>query len=139
MNIGQAAAASGLSSKTIRYYEDIDLITPARRSENGYRHYDGKALEELRFVHRAREVGFSVEECRQLVQLHRDPRRHSAHVKELVLEKCSQLEQRIEQLHSMNRTLQQLASQCSGDEGPECAILDELGREVPENEASRNE
>lgn len=129
MNIGQAARASGLSAKTIRYYEDIELISPAHRSDNGYRHYDEQSLDELRFVHRAREVGFSVDECRTLVQLQRDPRRRSAHVKSLVLEKCEQLEKRIEQLRSMQAMLNSLASQCSGDEGPECAILDELGRE----------
>jgi Cu(I)-responsive transcriptional regulator len=134
MNIGQAAAASGLSAKTIRYYEDIELIAAAQRGENGYRHYNQKAVDELRFVHRARQVGFTVEECRQLVQLHRDPQRRSAHVKDLVLEKCDQLEQRIVQLHSMKDMLMQLAGQCSGDEGPECAILDELGREVAGSE-----
>ena len=130
MNISQAARATGLSAKTIRYYEEIDLISPAERRANGYRFYDEAALDELRFVHRAREVGFSVEECRQLVDLYRDPGRHSAHVKGLVLEKCDQLEDKIRQLHSMQSMLRELAGRCSGDEGPECAILDELGREV---------
>ena len=129
MNISEAARGSGLSAKTIRYYEQIELIAPAHRAGNGYRRYDEQSLAELRFVHRAREVGFSVEECRQLLQIHRDPGRQSAHVKALVLEKCDHIEARIEQLRSMSDTLQTLASQCSGDEGPECAILEELERD----------
>ena len=129
MNISAAARASGLSSKTIRYYEEIALIPSAARADNGYRFYDDKAVEELRFVQHARQVGFSVEECRQLLQLYSDSSRHSAHVKDLVLEKCQQIELRIKELRSMNRMLRNLAEQCSGDEGPECAILDELGRE----------
>jgi MerR family copper efflux transcriptional regulator len=129
MNISAAARASGLSSKTIRYYEEIALIPSAVRADNGYRFYDDKAVEELRFVHHARQVGFSVEECRQLLQLYTDSGRHSAHVKELVLEKCQQIEIRIKELRGMNRMLRNLAQQCSGDEGPDCAILDELGRE----------
>ena len=129
MNISAAARASGLSSKTIRYYEEIALIPSAARSDNGYRFYDDKAVEELRFVQHARQVGFSVEECRQLLQLYSDSSRHGAHVKDLVLEKCQKIELRIKELRSMNRMLRNLAEQCSGDEGPECAILDELGRE----------
>jgi Cu(I)-responsive transcriptional regulator len=129
MNISEAARNSGLSAKTIRYYEQIELIDPPRRHANGYRDYDEKALAELRFVHRARDVGFSVEECRQLIAIYRDPARQSAHVKSLVLEKCEQIDRRIAQLRSMNHMLQALARQCSGDEGPDCAILEELVRE----------
>ena len=129
MNISAAANASGLSSKTIRYYEEIALIQVPTRAANGYRSYDERAVDELRFVHRAREVGFSVEECRQLLELYNNSGRHSAHVKDLVLEKCEQIEQRIVALRNMNDMLRNLAGQCSGDEGPECAILDELGRE----------
>jgi MerR family copper efflux transcriptional regulator len=128
MNISAAADASGLSSKTIRYYEDIELIPPASRADNGYRYYDEAAVEQLRFVHQARLVGFSVAECRQLLELHNNSRRHSAHVKSLVLEKCDQLEQRITELLRMQAMLRDLASRCSGNEGPDCAILDELGR-----------
>lgn len=129
MNISAAARASGLSSKTIRYYEDISLISAPARSANGYRRYDEGAVEELRFVHHARQVGFSVDECRQLLELYNNSGRHSAHVKGLVLEKCQQIERRIDELRSMNLLLRKLAEQCSGDEGPDCAILDELGRE----------
>jgi MerR family copper efflux transcriptional regulator len=129
MNISEAAQGSGLSAKTIRYYEQIELIAAPRRAANGYRDYDEKSLAELRFVHRARQVGFSVDECRQLLQIQRDPGRQSAHVKGLVLEKCDHIEARIEQLRHMSDILQTLAGQCSGDEGPECAILEELERE----------
>ncbi len=128
MNISQAAHASGLSAKTIRYYEDIGLTSPAPRGDNGYRRYNEQALGELRFVHRAREVGFSVEECRQLVDLYRNQRRRSTHVRDLVMGKCEDIEQRIEQLRAMQQVLTGLVQRCNGDEGPECAILDELGR-----------
>jgi MerR family copper efflux transcriptional regulator len=112
----------------------IGSMAIATRNANGYRSYDNRAVEELRFVHRAREVGFSVEECRQLVELHRDHGRRSAHVKSLVTEKCEQLQQRIEQLNNMVGVLQRMADQCSGDEGPDCAILDELGRDGDNHE-----
>ena len=128
MNISQAARASGLSAKTIRYYEDIGLTSTAARGDNGYRSYNERALGELRFVHRAREVGFSVEECRELVELYCNQHRRSEHVLELVLEKCEDIEQRMAQLLSMQKVLKGLAQRCNGDEGPECAILDELGR-----------
>ena len=129
MNISAAARASGLSSKTIRYYEEIALVPAPARAANGYRDYDDRSVGELRFLHHARQVGFSVEECRQLLDLYSNSGRQSAHVKELVLEKCAKVEQRIQELRSMNKLLRKLAQQCSGDEGPECAILDELGRE----------
>ena len=126
MNISEAAKRSGLSAKTIRYYEDIGLIAPAARSDNGYRQYDGKSVEELQFLSRAREVGFDLDECRQLLDLQRDRSRQSRHARELVLEKSAQLEQRIEQLKAMQGVLQEMASRCKGDEGPDCAILEDL-------------
>ncbi len=126
MNISKAASSSGLSSKTIRYYEQIELIASAQRDTNGYRIYNESNLAELRFIHRARTVGFSIEECRQLLSIYRNPQRQSAHVKQLVLEKCRRIEEHIGELQSMNAILQELASQCSGDEGPECAILEGL-------------
>ncbi|MGB1141926.1 MAG: Cu(I)-responsive transcriptional regulator [Halioglobus sp.] len=126
MNISEAARQSGLSAKTIRYYEDIALITPARRSDNGYRQYDARAVEELHFLARAREVGFDLQECRQLLDLQRDHARQSRHARELVLEKNHQLQLRIEQLQAMQAILQDMASRCHGDEGPDCAILEDL-------------
>jgi MerR family transcriptional regulator, copper efflux regulator len=126
MNISEAARLSGLSSKTIRYYEEIELVAPAGRGENGYRQYDRKGVDELHFLARAREVGFDLQECRQLLELQRDGRRRSRHARELVLEKSQQLQARIDQLHSMQKVLEDMASRCKGDEGPECAILEDL-------------
>lgn len=126
MNISEAARRSGLSVKTIRYYEDIDLIVPAIRAENGYRQYDSRAVEELHFLARAREVGFDLQECRQLLELQRDRTRQSRHARQLVLEKSQQLQRRIAQLVEMQKVLLDMAHRCQGDEGPECAILEDL-------------
>jgi Cu(I)-responsive transcriptional regulator len=126
MNISEAARRSGLTSKTIRYYEDIGLIAPARRGDNGYRPYEAAAVDELHFLARAREVGFDLDECRQLLALFRDKGRQSRHARELVLEKSAKLQARIEQLRTMQDVLNDMASRCHGDEGPECAILDDL-------------
>jgi len=132
MNISQAARHSGLSAKTIRYYEDIELISPAARSANGYRQYDRRAVEELRFLAHARDVGFDLEESRQLLELFRDPSRQSRHARDLVLEKSRKLQSRIEQLEAMQQQLLTMAARCRGDEGPECAIIEDLaaGEEV---------
>ncbi len=126
MNISQAARQSGLSAKTIRYYEDIQLVAPAARGENGYRQYDQRSVEELRFLARARDVGFDLEESRQLLELQRDRARQSRHARELVLAKSRKLQDRIEQLLAMQKDLLALASRCRGDEGPDCAILEGL-------------
>jgi len=126
MNISEAARRSGLSAKTIRYYEDIELIEPAGRAENGYRQYDTRAVEALHFLARAREVGFDLHECRQLLELQRDHARQSRHARELVLEKSQQLQHRIDQLVSMQKVLEDMARRCRGDEGPDCAILEDL-------------
>ena len=134
MNISEAARLSGLSSKTIRYYEDIGLVAPAERADNGYRQYQPRAVEELRFIAHAREVGFNLDECRQLLDLQRDDERQSQHARALVLEKCRDIEERITQLRDMQAHLQDLAARCRGDEGPDCAILNELssgGEEQP--------
>ena len=93
MNISEAGRKSGLSAKTIRYYEEVGLISPASRGDNGYRQYDSRSLEELNFLARSREVGFDLEECRQLLELHRDHSRQSRHARELVLEKSQQLQE----------------------------------------------
>ncbi len=131
MNISEAARRSGLSAKTIRYYEDIALIGPASRGANGYRQYNDRAVRELLFLARSREVGFNLDESSQLLGLLRDSARHSVHAKALVLEKAEQLEQRISQLAAMQQVLRAMAERCNGDEGPDCAILDDLaGLEV---------
>ena len=126
MNISQAAQQSGLSAKTIRYYEEIQLIGAASRGENGYRQYDSKAVKELRFLAHARDVGFDLEESRQLLELQRNHARQSRHARDLVMEKSQKLQKRIEQLVAMQAELLAMASRCKGDEGPDCAILENL-------------
>ncbi|QFI53309.1 Cu(I)-responsive transcriptional regulator [Aeromonas simiae] len=129
MNISKVAKASGLTAKTIRYYESIGLITAPQRSDNGYRSYGDAALRELRFVKRARETGFNLEECQELLALYRDEHRSSAQVKKLAEEKMVDLRERIAGLQAMLTSLEQLTRCCHGDERPECPILDELGKE----------
>lgn len=126
MNIGQAAKQTGLSTKTIRYYEQIALLSPAKRADNGYRDYGEEDLETLRFLQRARNAGFNIDECRQLLALHHDKSRHSLHVKDLVQEKADYVAAQIRELKIMHAYLTNLASLCQANEEPHCAILDEL-------------
>ncbi len=126
MNIGQAAAASGVSAKMIRYYESIGLIPKAVRSEAGYRHYSDADVHTLRFIRRARDLGFSVEQIGELVGLWRDRERASADVKRIALEHVDALERKAAALQAMSRTLRHLAACCQGDARPDCPILDEL-------------
>lgn len=128
MNISEAARLSGLSSKTIRYYESVGLVKHPKRGENGYRDYQTRDIDILIFLNHARQVGFSLQECKQLLQLYRNPQRQSAHVKSLVLEKIEEIEEKLKYLHRMKATLTDLAEQCAGDEGPSCAIIDTLAR-----------
>ena len=128
MNISKVAKATGLTAKTIRYYESIGLISAPVRSDNGYRSYTEGALRELRFVKRARETGFNLEECRELLALYRDEHRTSAQVKKLAQEKIVDLRSRIAGLQAMLTSLEGLVCCCHGDENPECPILDELER-----------
>jgi Cu(I)-responsive transcriptional regulator len=127
MNIGQAAEQSGLPTKTIRYYEDIGLLRPSRRG-NGFRDYADKDVHELRFVARARRLGFSVEECRHLLDLYRDKDRASAEVKGAVAEHLVVIQSKIAELRAMEVALTDLVGRCSGSERPDCPILDELAR-----------
>ncbi len=125
MNIGQAAEQTRLPPKTIRYYEDIGLLRPARRA-NGFRDYAERDVHELRFIARARGLGFSVEECRHLLELYRDKSRASAEVRQAAAEHIDVIRTKIEELRSMERTLTGLVSRCAGDDRPECPILDQL-------------
>jgi len=127
MNIGQAADRSGLPPKTIRYYEEIGLVAPGR-SENGYRDYDETDVHNLRFVQRARTLGFTVEECRQLLALYQDRDRSSADVRALASEKLDEIDRRIAQMKELRATLMTLVNACHGDTRPECPILDGLAR-----------
>jgi MerR family transcriptional regulator, copper efflux regulator len=126
MNIGEAAARSGVSPKTIRYYEDVGLIRPAPRSGNGYRAYSGRDVHVLRFVQRARSLGFSVQDCRQLLALYQDPARASAEVKALTGRRIAEIDRKMQELAGMRAALVSLADSCQGDERPECPILDDL-------------
>jgi len=126
MNIGEAARASGVSAKMIRYYESIGLIEPAGRTESNYRVYSDLDVHTLRFIKRARSLGFSVEEMSQLLELWHDRDRASRDVKRLALQHVATLEEKIAELRAMVGTLRHLAEHCHGDARPECPILDEL-------------
>ena len=127
MNIGQAAKQSGISAKMIRYYESIGLIGPAVRTDSGYRVYSDQDLHTLRFVRRARDLGFSVEQMNELLALWQDRSRASADVKRIALEHVEELERKAEALREMAATLKHLAQHCHGDARPDCPILENLG------------
>jgi MerR family copper efflux transcriptional regulator len=129
MNIGEAAATSGVSAKMLRYYESIGLIAAPARSASGYRSYGAADVHTLRFIKRARSLGFSLEETAELLALSRDKGRASADVKAFALKHVEELEAKIAELEAMVRTLKHLASCCQGDERPDCPILDDLARE----------
>lgn len=126
MNIGEVATKSGLPAKTIRYYEDIGLVEASARRENGYRDYDEQDLNLLKFVQRARSLGFTVEECRELLDLYRDRSRASADVKALAIRRIGDIERKIAELQGMQATLEHLIDRCHGDDRPECPIIDDL-------------
>ena len=127
MNIGQAAKASGLTPKMLRYYERIGLLAPAGRTDSGYRQYGAEDLRVLAFVRRSRELGFSLEEIRQLLSLWQDRQRASADVKALAKRHIAELELKIAELSRLRSTLGDLVSCCHGDTRPDCPILDTLG------------
>jgi MerR family copper efflux transcriptional regulator len=126
MNIGGVAARSGVPAKTIRYYESIGLIPKASRSSGGYRTYSDKDLATLRFVQRARSLGFSVKDVARLLALWRDSHRASAEVHRLALGHVAAIDRKIAELDSIRRTLVDLTRRCHGDDRPDCPIIDEL-------------
>jgi len=128
MNIGVASEKSGLPSKTIRYYEDIGLVRPAR-TDNGYRDYSVADIHRLRFLQRSRSLGFSVDECRQLLSLYHDRNRESADVKALGETKLVEIDRKIAELAGLRHLLHHLVEHCHGDERPDCPIIDELAGE----------
>ncbi len=132
MNISQAAEQSGLPPKTIRYYEDIGLVEPARRRDNGYRDYGLRDVHMLRFLHRARDLGFTVADCRALLSLYTDQQRRSADVKAIALKRIADIDRKIAELGEMRLVLATLVEKCHGDERPDCPILDDFAAEVSE-------
>ncbi|MEQ8294984.1 MAG: Cu(I)-responsive transcriptional regulator [Nitratireductor sp.] len=125
MNIGIASERSGLPAKTIRYYEDIGLLKPDR-GDNGYRDYSTSDVHRLRFVQRARGLGFSVAECRQLLSLYDDTGRESADVKEIATAKLVEIDRKIAELKGLRDVLSHLVEHCHGDHRPDCPIINEL-------------
>lgn len=130
MNIGTVAQRAKLPPKTIRYYEEIELVKPARL-ENGYRDYSEGDMHRLRFVQRARSLGFTIEECRLLLSLYENENRASADVKTIALDKIVEIDRKIDELKSLRATLSDLAEHCHGDDRPDCPIIDGLAGDGP--------
>ncbi len=125
MNIGDASTLCGLPVKTIRYYEDIGLIEPARR-QNGYRDYSAAEVGRLKFLQRARNLGFSIEACRNLLKLQDDKSRASADVKRIAQDHLAEIDHKIQELNALRETLHDVIDACPGDAGVACPILDRL-------------
>ena len=130
MNIGEVSRASGLSAKTIRYYEDIGLVCPARGT-NGYRDFSNQDTHKLAFLGRSRSLGFSIDDCRTLLSLYEDRDRASADVKAVAAEHLERMTQKIGELQELKSTLENLVTRCNGDERPECPILSDLSGHKP--------
>ena len=128
MNIGEASASSGLPAKTIRYYEDIGLISPDR-ADNGYRDFSETHMHKLAFLSRARGLGFTIEDCRTLLSLYEDTDRASADVKAMAREHLDKISHKIDELKAMQNTLSDLVNKCHGDNRPDCPILQGLAGE----------
>ena len=126
MNFGQASKASGVSTKMIRYYDEIGLVRPASRTESNYREFDEREVNELRFIRRARSLGFSMPEITQLLSLWRDRERPSREVKAIAEKHVNELDARIAEMQTMADTLRHLSHCCAGDDRPDCPILADL-------------
>ncbi len=126
MNIGEAAKASGVSAKMIRHYEQVGLVPPAARTDSGYRQYSDADIHSLRFIRRSRDLGFSIREISELLDLWRNRRRPSRLVKSLAEAHIEALEQKARELLAMKETLEHLVQCCHGDDRPDCPILDTL-------------
>ena len=138
ITIGDAAERSGVNAKRIRHYESIGLLSPAQRSEAGYRLYDARQVEELSFIRRARDLGFSIDQITDLLALWRDRDRSSADVKRLAMDHVAELEARVEQLQAMAGALKHLARTCHGDDRPDCPIIESLAGEPAAPRAGGN-
>ena len=130
LNIGQAAAASGVSAKMIRHYEGVGMLPAAKRSESGYRQYGEADVQTLRFIRHSRDLGFSLPEISQLLSLWQNRRRSSRQVRELAQVHLRELEDKLKELHAMKETLEHLVQCCHGDERPDCPIIDTLSQDV---------
>ena len=126
MNIGEAAKLSGVSAKMVRHYESLGLLPAVARTESGYRQYTDKEVHTLRFIRRARDLGFSMAEIGELLKLWQNQRRSSANVKKIAAKHLADIDARMAEMAAMRKTLQHLVHCCSGDERPDCPILDEL-------------
>ena len=126
MNIGEVAAETGVTAKSIRYYESINLIPAAERTEAGYRQFGHRDVQILHFIKRSRGLGFSVAEVAGLLSLYQDRSRASGEVKRIVEARLSEIDQKISELESIRATLRTLADRCHGDERPDCPILDDF-------------
>ncbi len=136
MKIGQASGLSGLPAKTIRYYEDIGLVRSDRR-DNDYRDYGEQEIHKLRFIQRARSLGFTVEQCRTLLSLYDNPDRSSADVRSLAKAHLEEIEQKILELAGMRDTLAELVKSCRGDHRPDCPILTDLAGDGEKRRAAK--
>ena len=131
MNISHAARQSGLSAKMIRHYEQIGLLNHVQRSSAGYREFSDHDIQMLGFIRQARVLGFPIEQIRSLLELWQDPQRSSHAVKEVATEHLSQVEEKLQELQAMKRTLEQMIRACADDDQPHCAILDGLAPRAP--------
>ena len=128
MKIGEISNNVGLPTKTVRYYADVGLVKPMGRNASGYRTYDDKALRKLIFVRRSRAMGFSIEECRKLLGLYEDQSRASSEVREIAKHHLIEIEVKLDELKKLQKELSMLVKTCSGDNRPDCPILDALER-----------
>lgn len=131
MNIGEAAKASGVSTKMIRHYESVGLFPQAVRTESGYRQYTGKEISTLRFVRQSRDLGFSIDQIRELLGLWQNRRRPSRQVRALAEAHITELDEKLKELQSMRATLAHLVQCCHGDDRPDCPIIDSLAQDLP--------
>ena len=128
LNIGQAASQSGVSAKMVRHYESLGLLPAVQRTDAGYRQYGDKEIHTLRFIRRARTLGFSMAEIAELLKLWQNKRRASADVKRIAQAHVADLERRIAEMQAMRQTLAELAACCAGDSRPDCPILSGLAK-----------
>ncbi len=135
MNIGEAARASGVSAKMIRHYEEAGLFPEPRRTASGYRQYGGREVQTLRFIRRARDLGFSIDQIRELLALWQDRRRPSRQVKALAQAHIAELDAKLHEMREMKATLEHLVHCCHGDDRPDCPILASLAGEAPARRA----